>query len=109
MVGLVLRTSVEVLIFSFVMPDTKQERLFQTLSNDGEGILEFLAENRLIAVWVEAGEISDHYVRGLALYISRFIFFSSSYPPLESEVYPLYLKSNFRWDSQMRLRYASFE
>lgn len=63
MVGLVLRTSVEVLIFSFVMPDTKHERLFQTLSNDGEGILEFLAENRLIAVWVEAGEISEEAMR----------------------------------------------
>jgi len=63
MVGLVLRTSVEVLIFSFVMPDTKQERLFQTLSNDGEGILEFLAENRLIAVWVKAGELSEEAMR----------------------------------------------
>lgn len=41
------------------MPDTKQERLFQTLSNDVEDIQEFLAENKLLAVWVKAGEISE--------------------------------------------------
>lgn len=35
------------------------ERLFQTLSNDSEDIQEFLAENKLLAVCVKVGEISE--------------------------------------------------
>ena len=57
-VGLDLGTSGKISIILSVMPDTRQERLFQALSsNNCEKTPEFLAESRLLAMLVKTGEI----------------------------------------------------